>query len=154
TTGAGNMADSRYTGGKLMMAIAGDDAQAKKAVLALATDLGFEATDVGPLAMSRQLEPLALLWIKLAYAQKLGRDFGFSLMRRCAGGAALGPRPRCLASILPHCRRRDGRAGAALDLQRLHHERKLLHVLGDQLFELEILQEMHAVHHQGDLVDR
>jgi hypothetical protein len=59
TTGSGNMADSRYGGGKLMMAIAGDDAAAKNVVLALATDLGFEAIDAGPLAMSRNIEPLA-----------------------------------------------------------------------------------------------
>jgi len=32
TTGSGNMADSRYGGGKLMMAIAGDDAAAKNVV--------------------------------------------------------------------------------------------------------------------------
>jgi predicted dinucleotide-binding enzyme len=82
TTGAGNMDDSRYLGGKLMMPIAGDDAEAKKVVLSLASDLGFEAVDVGPLAMSRTLEPLAVLWIKLAHVQKLGTDFGFALMRR------------------------------------------------------------------------
>ncbi len=82
TTGSGNMADSRYGGGKLMMAIAGDDVAAKNVVLALATDLGFEAIDAGPLVMSRNIEPLAVLWIRLAYAQKLGTDFGFSLLRR------------------------------------------------------------------------
>jgi predicted dinucleotide-binding enzyme len=65
-----------------MMAIAGDDMAAKNVVLALATDLGFEAIDAGPLAMSRNIEPLAVLWIRLAYAQKIGTDFGFSLLRR------------------------------------------------------------------------
>jgi predicted dinucleotide-binding enzyme len=82
TTGAGNMANGRYPGGKLMMPIAGDDADAKKIVMSLANDLGFEAVDVGPLAMSRYLEPLAVVWLKLAYAQKLGTDFGFALLRR------------------------------------------------------------------------
>src|SRR3954471_14364773 len=82
TTGANNMANSKYPGGKLMMAVAGDDADAKKTVMGLAADLGFEPIDAGPLAMSRYLEPAAMLWIKLAYAQGLGREFGFALLRR------------------------------------------------------------------------
>jgi 8-hydroxy-5-deazaflavin:NADPH oxidoreductase len=82
TTGSNNMADAKYPGGKLMMPIAGDDAAAKKTVMALASDLGFEPVDVGPLTMSRYLEPLAMAWIKLAYAQGMGREFGFAILRR------------------------------------------------------------------------
>jgi len=82
TTGANNMANSAYGGGRLMMAAAGDDADAKKTVMGLAADLGFEPVDAGPLTMSRHLEPMAMLWIKLAYAQGLGREFGFALLRR------------------------------------------------------------------------
>jgi predicted dinucleotide-binding enzyme len=82
TTGFNNMADSRYSGGKLVMLVAGDDADAKTAVLALASDLGFDGVDAGPLTMSRYLEPMAMVWIKLAIAQKMGRDFGFALLRR------------------------------------------------------------------------
>ena len=82
TTGANNMADSRYSAGKLVMLVAGDDAQAKATTMSLVTDLGFEAVDAGPLAMSRHLEPMAMVWIKLAIAQKLGRNFGFALLRR------------------------------------------------------------------------
>src|SRR5262245_50413300 len=59
TTGANNMADSRYAAGKLMMPVVGDDATAKATVMSLAADLGFEPVDVGPLAMSRHLEPMA-----------------------------------------------------------------------------------------------
>src|SRR3954470_18562963 len=76
TTGANNMADSSYAGGRLMMPVAGDDAAAKSIVMQLAGDLGFEPIDTGPLAMSRHLEPMAMVWIKLAIAQKMGRNFG------------------------------------------------------------------------------
>jgi predicted dinucleotide-binding enzyme len=82
TTGAGNMADSRYPGGKLMMAVAGDDATAKEIVMSLVAELGFDPVDTGSLAMSRYLEPLAMLWINLAYTQQLGSDIGFALLRR------------------------------------------------------------------------
>jgi 8-hydroxy-5-deazaflavin:NADPH oxidoreductase len=82
TTGAANMADSRYPGGKLMMAIAGDDPAAKQTVMSLAADLGFDPVDTGPLIMSRYLEPLAMIWINLAYTQGLGSNIGFALLRR------------------------------------------------------------------------
>jgi predicted dinucleotide-binding enzyme len=82
TTGARNMADSQYPGGKLMMAVAGDDAQAKQIVMSLVAELGFDPVDTGPLAMSRYLEPLAMLWINLAYTRQLGPDIGFALLRR------------------------------------------------------------------------
>lgn len=82
TTGAANMADSEYPGGRLMMAIAGDEATAKQTVMVLAAQLGFEPIDTGALAMSRYLEPLAMIWINLAYDQGMGTQFGFALLRR------------------------------------------------------------------------
>ena len=82
TTGFGNMADSHYASGKLVMLVAGDDPEAKTVVLGLASDLGFDAIDAGPLTVSRYLEPMAMVWIKLAMAQKMGLDFGFALLRR------------------------------------------------------------------------
>jgi predicted dinucleotide-binding enzyme len=82
TTGAHNMADSDYPGGQLVMPVAGDDTPAKETVIKLAADLGFDAIDVGPLAMSRYLEPMAMLWIKLATSQKMGTGIGFALLKR------------------------------------------------------------------------
>ncbi|HEY0784207.1 MAG TPA: NADPH-dependent F420 reductase [Thermoanaerobaculia bacterium] len=82
TTGANNMADPAYSDGKATMLYCGDDAAAKATAHQLAADLGFDPVDAGPLTQSRLLERFALLWISLAYQQKLGRDFAFRLMQR------------------------------------------------------------------------
>ncbi len=82
STGWGNMADPIYRGERITMFICGDNARAKDIVTGLAEDLGFEAVDAGDLVMARCLEPLALLWIRLAIVQKLGRDIAFKLVRR------------------------------------------------------------------------
>ena len=61
---------------------AGDDADAKAAVMALATGMGFRARDAGPLRNAAVLENLAVLWIHLATAGGLGREFGFRIEGR------------------------------------------------------------------------
>jgi len=48
--------------------LAGDDADAKKTVATLITDLEFEAVDAGPLANARYIEPVGELNIHLGYA--------------------------------------------------------------------------------------
>ena len=60
----------------------GDDVAAKQSVHPLVEQLGFEAIDAGPLSRARLLEPFALLWISLAYAQGQGREIAFKLLRR------------------------------------------------------------------------
>jgi predicted dinucleotide-binding enzyme len=82
TTGAGNMGDPVYPGGASMMLYCGDDPAAKKVASQLATALGFESYDLGPLQEARLLEPFALTWIHLAVFQKLGTNFAFRLMKR------------------------------------------------------------------------
>jgi 8-hydroxy-5-deazaflavin:NADPH oxidoreductase len=82
TTGAENMADPRYPGGAVFMPVAGDDADARSRVVALATRLGFDAVDVGPLAAARYLEPFAMTWIHLAIKRGMGRDFAFIRQQR------------------------------------------------------------------------
>jgi predicted dinucleotide-binding enzyme len=66
----------------ITMLYAGNDADAKQVAAHLARDLGFEPLDAGPLTAARMLEPLALLWISLAYKQGLGTDFAFTVVRR------------------------------------------------------------------------
>lgn len=82
TTGAENMADARYPGGAPWMPVCGDDAQARAQVLALATLIGFDAVDCGPLAAARYLEPFAMTWIHLAFRQGRGRNFAFAMLQR------------------------------------------------------------------------
>ncbi len=82
TTGFKNMDDPRFGDDRVTMFFCGDDAEAKKVAARLAEDLGFDAIDAGPLAEARSLEYLALLWIHLAYVQKLGPGIAFKLMRR------------------------------------------------------------------------
>jgi len=62
--------------------ICGDDIHAKRVVEELATDIGFDVVDVGPLVNARMLEQLALLWIELAFRQQMGPNIGFKLLRR------------------------------------------------------------------------
>jgi predicted dinucleotide-binding enzyme len=81
TVGFETMADTAYPGGTPLMPVAGDDAGAKETVLGLASSLGFEAVDAGPLEAARDLERLAALWIRLARGA-LGRDIAFALLRR------------------------------------------------------------------------
>lgn len=82
TTGAENLGDTAYPGGAPFMPVCGDDADARRRVLALATLIGFDAVDLGPLSAARYLEPFAMTWIHLAIRQGYGRRFAFGLLRR------------------------------------------------------------------------
>ena len=59
---------------------AGNDAGAKRAVLELARQIGFDAVDAGPLKNARLLEPFAYLNIQLGYVLGMGRQIGFKLL--------------------------------------------------------------------------
>ncbi|HTG32225.1 MAG TPA: NADPH-dependent F420 reductase [Thermoanaerobaculia bacterium] len=82
TTGANNMENPDFHGVAATMFYCGDDAEAKATGAGLAADLGFDPVDAGNLEQARLLEPLALLWIRLAYVQNQGRDIAFKLMKR------------------------------------------------------------------------
>lgn len=81
-TGSDNMANPAGYSPAPVMFVCGDDATHKPTVLGLVSELGFDAVDAGPLSAARLLEPLAMLWIHLAYSQQLGRNFAFALLRR------------------------------------------------------------------------
>lgn|SRR5215831_4778174 len=82
TIGAVHMADPRFGTRRASMFLCGDDTGAKAMVAQLAGDLGFEPVDCGPLTQARLLEPLAMLWISMAYAYGAGPNIGFALLRK------------------------------------------------------------------------
>jgi predicted dinucleotide-binding enzyme len=81
-TGAGNMSNPAYPEGAATMFYAGDDAEAKRVAASLAADCGLHPVDAGPLRNARLLEPLAMLWIYLAYGAGMGPDIAFRLVKR------------------------------------------------------------------------
>jgi predicted dinucleotide-binding enzyme len=84
TTGAANMAEAsaHYLERAPAMFYCGDDEDAKRIVRGLVEDVAFEPVDAGSLDASRLLEPLALLWIRLAYTMDRGTGFAFTLVDR------------------------------------------------------------------------
>ena len=81
TTGFGNMANPVYRAEPLPMFYCGDDPGAKATASELAAAIGFTPMDAGPLSNARLLEPLALLWVRLAMGG-LGLDFAFQIVKR------------------------------------------------------------------------
>jgi 8-hydroxy-5-deazaflavin:NADPH oxidoreductase len=79
---AQHMTTPRFGDQRASMFLCGDDAAAKQVVAGLATALGFEPVDAGPLTQARLLEPLALLWISMVYAYGHGPNIAFRLIRK------------------------------------------------------------------------
>lgn len=82
TMGTGRVHDKPLT-----VFVAGDHGGAKRIVLQMARDIGFDAVDAGPLKSARYLEPMALLNIALGHGQQMGTDLGFQLARSGVGAA-------------------------------------------------------------------
>jgi hypothetical protein len=82
TVGSNIMENPVFGQDKPVLFFCGDDAGAKGKVKQLADELGLEGVDAGPLTQARLLEPLALLWISLAFKAGLGREIAFKLLRR------------------------------------------------------------------------
>ena len=82
TTSSNNMADPVIDGVQTVMFVAGDDPDARATVKSLTDELGFDTIEVGELASARMLEPLAMLWISMAFRFGMGREFGLAILRR------------------------------------------------------------------------
>jgi predicted dinucleotide-binding enzyme len=79
--GAQNFAQPSFGGVAASLLYCGDDRGVKDVVSKLGHELGFEMIDCGPLSRARLLEPLALLWVSLAYKEGLGPRIAFKLLR-------------------------------------------------------------------------
>ena len=71
-----------FSGFKADVFYCGDDAEAKALVAQLIIDTGFEPVEAGPLHNARLLEPLANLWMQLAYVNGRGTEMAFKLLPR------------------------------------------------------------------------
>ena len=71
-----------FSGFKADVFYCGDDTEAKGLVAQLIIDTGFEPVDTGPLRNARLLEPLANLWMQLAYVNGRGTEIAFKLLPR------------------------------------------------------------------------
>lgn len=76
------MKNPKFGEQRATMFFCGDDAEAKAVVRKLIEDVGFEPADAGNLTAARYLEPLAMLYIDLAFKQGWGSDCAFKVMKR------------------------------------------------------------------------
>lgn len=81
SAGAASMLDPAYPLEPTMF-YCGEDAGAKRIAAELIAQVGFEAVDCGALSSARYIEPLALLWVRLAYQEGMGTGIAFKLMKK------------------------------------------------------------------------
>ena len=79
--GATHLSSPLIAGQTADIFICGDDAAAKETVGKLVQLLGFGVVDAGNLQQARLLEPLAMLWVSLAFKQGLGTGIAFKLLQ-------------------------------------------------------------------------
>jgi NADPH-dependent F420 reductase len=82
TTSVATMADPRYDGHIATQFYCGDDAEAKRIVASLITELGMEPVDAGPLRNATYLEATAMLYIHLAIRGGWGGNCALKMLRR------------------------------------------------------------------------
>lgn len=80
TVFAQHMDTGRLGDQRLTAFVAADDAGARKRVVELASEIGFDAVDAGPLKNARLIEPLAYFNIQLGYVLGMGTQMGFKLL--------------------------------------------------------------------------
>jgi predicted dinucleotide-binding enzyme len=81
TVFAANQSTGQIGKEKLTLFVTGDQAKAKKTVMRLGRDIGFEPIDAGPLKNARYLEPMAMLIIDLGYGLGMGTNIGYKLIK-------------------------------------------------------------------------
>jgi predicted dinucleotide-binding enzyme len=79
TVFAEHMDKGRVKDQQLTVFVAGDDEPARRTVLGLAKQIGFDAVDAGPLINARSLETMGFFTIQLGYALGLGTKIGMRL---------------------------------------------------------------------------
>jgi predicted dinucleotide-binding enzyme len=77
---AQNRSTGRVGDNTLTAFVAGEDPDAKRTIMGLARELGFEPLDVGSLKSARYLEPMAVLLINLGYGLNMGTNIGYKLV--------------------------------------------------------------------------
>jgi NADPH-dependent F420 reductase len=77
-----HLGHSQFEGTDEGLFFCGDDADAKAKVTQLGRDAGFDPVDCGPLVVARLIEPLAFLWMQIAFNAGYGSDVAFKLLRR------------------------------------------------------------------------
>ncbi len=83
------MADPVLEDRKAVLFLAGDIASANSTVESLASELDFDVVVMPSLSDARLLEPLAMIWISMAYKLGYGREFAFSMIHRTTQGGTL-----------------------------------------------------------------
>ena len=81
TVFAQNQSTGKIGSERLALFVAGDDAKAKKTVMQLGADIGFEPVDAGMLKAARYLEPMGMFMISLGYMLGMGTKIGFKLVK-------------------------------------------------------------------------
>jgi 8-hydroxy-5-deazaflavin:NADPH oxidoreductase len=76
------MLNPQFGDHRATMFYCGDNPAAKLTVRGLIEQIGFDPIDSGSLTSSRYLEPLAMLYIHLAFRQGFGSNCAFKIMRR------------------------------------------------------------------------
>jgi hypothetical protein len=77
-----HLGNSKFEGYDEGLFLCGDNADAKAQVAQLGRDAGFDPVDCGPLVTARLTEPLAFLWMQLAYNAGHTSEVAFRLLRR------------------------------------------------------------------------
>jgi len=75
------MVDPQFNQGPPTMFLCGNDANAKKTVIGICEDFGFDTADCGGIEGAREREPMCILWVKVGVLSG-GWTHAFKLLRR------------------------------------------------------------------------